>query len=337
MALVLSLAALAQSACAREQTRETGFLEISRPDGVLIVYQKEWWEDRYRAPMDHGSDQTTLAVVYQAFLYPANGSEPRPVPLDLVADYENGDPSLRPDLPILTWTEQGLEAEVCRETTAMALDCGDDRAASIAQVRGRIEDAALADDVLTLANGPDGSANCRIDLETIVTDITPPKTEMGFDPGPRWKLAHFPGRGSYLLDEYDPGRPLYLLTCGHPPKKLTDLREDPSGGWIEIIDVAPTANPANPRVLYSTRVRFEEAILRDMTSEIWASKVGALKRSDVGFLDQEGDRLILSSDWLFRKTPGLTLKVLDIASGAQSELSWEHPYADWSARPRQDP
>lgn len=308
---------------------------VARPDGVLVIYKKEWWKERFRAPMDHGSDQTVLAAVHQAFLYPAEGGEPRAIPLDLVADYENGDPQLRADLPLLTWTPDGLKAEVCREELDMSMECGDLPGTHIAQVQGRIEDAQFDGDTLVLAIGPDGSRDCRVDLSTLAPHpkVTVHENEDEVPLGPRLKLAHFPGRGSYLLDTHEPDQPLYRLTCGKAPARLASLSVNDDEGWTEIYDIVPTADPANPRVIYSTRARFEEAILRDMKGEIWAKNVGPSERSDVQFLDQEGDRLILSNDWIFRKGPGLKLEMLDVTSGKHSTLSWDHDYAPWPDRP----
>lgn len=321
--LLLAFAMLVLAACSWPGETEMFGTEqvIPRPDGVLIVYSKSWSRDRWRLPMDHGSSSVETARVHQAFFYPADGGAAQPVPLDLAIDQENIAPGLRPDIPLMTWRGNVLVPGICRERADMTLDCSAVPGGSIGQVHRRIEDVSLKGNRLVLARGPDGSSDCAVDVSGIGTGA-----------GNGWQLAHYPGRGTYLLDKGNADLPLYRLQCGQHPQRLAALAV-PGARWTEVIDIAPGSDPANPRVLYSSEDRFETAILRDMTSEIAALDTGAIHRDDAFFLDHTGERIVLEDDLLERRAPGLTLTVYAVATGLRSRLAWTHAYAPWPDRP----
>lgn len=321
--LLLALTMLGLTACSLAGETEMFGAEqvIPRPDGVLIVYSKSWSRDRWRMPMDHGASSVETARVHQAFFYPADGGAAQPVPLDLAIDQENIAEGLRPDIPLLTWRDNALVPGICRERADVTLDCSAVPGGSIRQVHRRIEDVSLSGDRLVLARGRDGSADCAVDL-----------TGIGTAAQDDWLLAHYPGRGTYLLDNGDAAMPLYRLQCGQRPQRLSALAV-PGAGWTEVIDIAPGPNPANPRVLYSSADRFETAIVRDMTREIAVLDTGAIHRSDAFFLDHTGERIVLEDDRLVRRAPGLTLTVYAVATGLRSRLTWNHAYAHWPDRP----
>jgi hypothetical protein len=293
---------------------------IPRPDGVAVVYSRSWWRDRWRMPMDHGAASVEVAEVHQAFLYPADGGAPRPIPIDLAIDHENIAEGLRPDIPHLTWRNGAIVPGICREATDMTLDCSAVPGGTIWQ-RHRIEDVSVSGNRLVLARGPDGSANCAVDMSAI-----------GRVDGNEWLLAHFPGRGTYLVDDGNPAMPLYRLQCRQAPLRLTDLAV-PGAEWTEVIDIVPGRNPANPLVLYSSRSRFQTAILRDMTREIAALNTGAVERSSIFFLDYTGERIVLEDDAILRQTPGLNLTIYNMTTRRRTRLSWNHAYAPWPERP----
>lgn len=318
--LALAALLLLLAACS-EHTLDGGSRVLPRPDGVLVIYQKTWYRDRWRLPMDHSAAEETTAQVYQAVLYPATGGPPHIVPLDLAVDFDNLPAGLVADYPMLVWRNNALAAELCREGPDMSVDCSTVPSAAVGQVHGRIEDVAQDGTRLVLAQGPDGSANCAVDLATV-------------DPTGRADLilAHYPGRGSYLFDRGDADLPLYRLQCGQAPALLTNLAV-PGVEWTEVIDIAPGPDPANPLVLYSTRARFEQAIVRDMHHEIVALDTGAIARSDAYFLDASGARVVLADDGLFRHSPGLKLTVYTVATAERRTLEWNHALPPYPDRP----
>ena len=312
-----------------EHSSEGGDRVIPRPDGVLVVYQKAWERNRFRMPMDHGPATETTAAVYQAFLYPADGGAPRPVPLDLAVDYDNLSPDQRFDLPLLTWRDGRILPSACRDGADMDLDCSGIAAASIFQLRGRIEDVSLQGRRLMLARGPDGATDCLVDLSAIST--SPPVAAYPVDAS-QWTLAHFPGSGTYLVDKSSPALPLYRLQCGQPPERLADLAV-PGTEWTEVIDIAPGPDASNPLVLFSTRDRFQQVILRDMQREIVALDTDANDRNRAYFLDASGARIVLADDGIFRETPGLKLTLFTVATGERRKLTWSHAWARWPDKP----
>lgn len=330
--LVATLLLLTACSGLTEHSSEGGDRVIPRPDGVLVIYQKVWERNRFRMPMDHGSATETTAEVYQAFLYPANGGPPRHVPLNLAVDYDNLSPDLRFDLPLFTWRNGSIVPSACRDDAddhETNLDCSGVAAASIFQLRGRIEDASLQGQRLMLARGPDGSADCLVALSAIGT--SPPVAAYPVEAN-QWTLVHFPGSGTYLLDKSSPELPLYRLQCGHPPERLANLALAGSQ-WTEIIDIVPGPDPSNPLILYSTSERFRQAILRDLRREIVALDTGANDRNRAYFLDATGDRIVLADDGIFRETPGLELTLYTVATRERRKLSWSHAWARWPDKP----
>jgi hypothetical protein len=318
------LAAMALSSCGK-RTDTSADIVINRPDGVVIVWSKNWWKERFRAPMDHGAAETLQAKVFQAFHYPANGGPPVPIAVDFAADGSDV-------FPAVSWRDESLDVRECAETGRViggaAFHCSMAGDNFLGQIARRSEDATMDGMVLLLAVGPGGETDCRVDLTGLLAGLSPRLEQTSF------KLAHFPGRGSYLAQVIGEALPIYRLQCGQSPQLLGDLALHEAGGWTELHDIAPGPDPAQPRVALRTSARYTEAIIATPAGELFAAPLDAVRSDSLAFLTADAREIITAVDYLFTENaPRLTLGLVNIETGARRTLDFRHDFEPWQDKP----
>ncbi len=309
---------------------ETGlYTIINQPDGVTMVWTKYWYKDRLRMPMDHGSDHTLQAQVFQAFHYSADGSDPQPIPVDYSVELK-ANPTLSAD-PAIIWRNGALDVRRCTERGRISggrgLPCSARRSNLIGQFARRSEDALLDGSVLVLPIGPASERNCRINLKPLLKGYSAPAEQTTF------RLAHYPGRASYLAKVVGETLPVYRLQCGQLPQLLGDFAIHDAGDWTDIVDIAPGSNPAQPRILLRTQAR-NQAIVTNPQGEIFSVQADPVGTNDFAFLTADAQEIILKTDYLFRDpSPRLTLELANINTGARRKLDFRHKFAPWPVKP----
>ena len=323
------LLALMLASCGTS-TDTSPFAIVNRADGVLIVWEKSWYKDRFRLPMDHGASATLQAQVFQAFDYPADGGEPLAIAVSFTSDEskDGGDG----DYPAVSLRDGALDVRACAEPGrvmgATGFLCSNRLAYFVGQIARRSEDVLMDGNVLVLAVGPGGEADCRVDLSALLEGVPNRLLQTPF------RLAHFPGRGSYLAKVVGEALPVYRLQCGQAPQLLGDFAMHDPDGWTELQDIAPGADPAQPRVLLRTSARFDQAIVATPAGELFAAPADPVRSDDWAFLTADAGEIIISADYIFlEQAPRLMLGLVNIESGAKRTLDFRHEFAAWPKKP----
>jgi hypothetical protein len=311
-------------------TSTSPYAVINQSDGVTIVWSKDWYRDRIRMPMDHGAAQTLQAQVFQAFHYSSDGSEPQPMPVGYSVDLTTN-PTPLPD-PAISWRNGALDVRRCAEperiSGPLGFPCSAKESNLIGQIARRSEDAVLDGRVLVLPIGPASERDCRINLKPLLEGYSGRAEQTPF------RLAHFPGRGSYLAKVVGETMPVYRLQCGLSPQLLGDFAIHDAGGWTSIVDIAPGSNPAQPRILLRTQSRHNEAIVANPQGEIFSVQADAVRSDNVAFLTADAQEIITKADRHFSDpSPRLTLELTNIDTGARRKLDFRHKFAQWPVKP----
>ena len=311
-------------------TSTSPYAIINQSDGVTIVWSKDWYKDRLRMPMDHGAAQTLQARVFQAFHYSSDGSDPQPMPVGYSVDL-TASPTHSTD-PAISWRNGALDVRRCAEPERISggrgLPCSSTGSNLIGQFAYRSEDALLAGTVLVLPIGPASERDCRINLKPLLEGYSGRAEQTLF------RLAHYPGRASYLAKVVGDTLPVYRLQCGQSPQLLGNFAVHDAGSWTSIIDIAPGSNPAQPRILFRTQSRHNEAIVANPQGEIFSVQVDAILSNYLAFLTADAQEIITNADFPFSdSSPRLTLEIANIENGAQRKLDFSHKFARWPVKP----
>lgn len=281
-------------------------------------------------PMDHGAAQTLQAQVFQAFHYSSDGSYPQSLPVGYSTDLTDN-PTATTN-PAISWRYGALDVRRCAEPERVpgrqGFPCSDRGSNLVGQIARRSEDASLEGRVLVLSIGPGGERNCRINLAPLLEGHSGRAEQTPF------RLAHYPRRGSYLAKVVGERLPVYRLQCDQFPQLLGDFALHDAGGWTSLVDIAPSRNPAQPRIFLRTQARHNEVIVANPQGEIFSAQADAVRSDDFAFLTADAQEIITQADYLFSdSSPRLTLKLINIDTGARRKLDFSHEFAPWPEKP----